>query len=299
MRRANIPAHPTLVNARPHIVASYWLVQRSLADFLVDLADRSGPIPELCKLRGFHNLNLFEDILHDDLLGLRHELSGSALYEPASEQAFGPPPPLGPWQTKMDVQLAVATRQFRAWCKAHGKNTSQVDFRVLNLSMHTLKDWPSLKGKANNSAIVSEWLCHIASAHIFDERSEMRSVCLQSAVDIWHLIQDTKFPDWVLSKDQMLKLESSRLKCLLGYEWLSKDSYSKSLFRYKLIPKFHHWEHGLRRSVRTSISPSVTYTFSPEDFMGVTSRMCAKVHGSTILKRGVSRWLISFFAALE
>jgi hypothetical protein len=58
-------------------------------------------------------------------------------------------------------------------------------------------------------------------------------------------------------------------------------------------------DHGLRRAVRTKMSPSVYYTFSPEDFMGMVARMCGKCHGSTIIRRGVCRWLLSWFVEMS
>ena len=262
-------------------------VLRNHVDFLIALGDR-GPLPELTKLRGFHHDNLMEDTVHDDLLGIRQDLVGSALFELAQEGvAFGTAPILGGWKIRMGVQLYRATNEFSVWCRDNGKQCSQSEFRVLHLGMDTLSDWPCLKGKAHNTATVSEWVSMIASRYVFDERSEIRAVCLKAAVDIWHFTQETKYPNWALSESQKRDLETFRLKCLLSYDRLSEDSFSKNIFRYRMRPKFHHWDHGLRRCIRVGMSPSIVYTFSPEDFMGVCARMCSKVHGSTILKRGV------------
>ena len=256
-------------------------------------------MPELTNLCGWHTQSCFEDCMHDDVLGLRGDLVGSTLFELTQESVFGPAPDSGSWQSKMDSQLAVATRQFQMRAGRHGHSHSHPDFRVLNLSMHRLADWPIQKGKAHNLSVVAEWLAEIAAAHVHDEFSEVRAVCNSAFVDLWNLHLETKFPNFVLNLEQRANLETIRQKALLSYEWLSKTCASCSVYRYNMRPKFHHYDEGLRRCVRTGASMSLTYSFTPEDFMGLCARMCAKVHGSNISSRGVARWLLSFCAGVE
>ena len=162
--------------------------------------------------------------------------------------------------------------------------------------MQRQSDWPTLKGKAHNSAVVSEFLSEIAQEHQFDHASRIRAQCLQAFVDIWHQIQDTKYPDFKLSAVQCEELEDFRSTALLSYLWLSKHSDNTGTYVYKMRPKSHHFDEGLRRSIRTSISLSVYYSFTPEDMMGLVARMSRRCHPSSIPRRGVSRWLLSFFS---
>ena len=67
-----------------------------------------------------------------------------------------------------------------------------------------------------------------------------------------------------------------------------KTCASCSVYPYNMRPKFHHYDEGLRRCVRTGAPMSLTYSFTPEDFMGLCARMCATVHGSNISSRGVA-----------
>ena len=129
----------------------------------------------------------------------------------------------------------MATGLFRGYCQAEGFDCSQPDFKTTSLTMSRLDDWPTLKAKAANSAKVSKWLATIANANITDERSELRAVCLQSAADVYCLIEESKFPNWILDPHQRSNLEVLRKRALLSYEWLSKDSHAQGLFRYKNI----------------------------------------------------------------
>ena len=239
---------------------------------------------------------MYEDAMHDDLLGMRLDLVGSTMFELCSENVWGHPPLTGKWQDKMDCQLDQATKDFQSWCSSTGQQCSQPAFRVLNLSMHVKDDWPILRAKAHNCSVVSTWVSEICARNVYDESSEMRALCNAAAADLWKLTEATKFPNWVLTEAQTTQMRQLRAKVLLSYEWLAAYNCEQSRYRFKMRPKFHHWDHGMRRCVRTSISMSVLYCFSPEDMMGLVARMCAKCHGSSIIRRGVARWLLTFFS---
>ena len=49
--------------------------ERTLAAFLAGL-HRLEQFPELAKMRGLHNQGFWEDLMHDDLLGILLDLSG-------------------------------------------------------------------------------------------------------------------------------------------------------------------------------------------------------------------------------
>ena len=193
----------------------------------------------------------------------------------------------------------AAYHQFNSWANARGLHVSQSTFKCLALKMHKQTDWPGLKGKAHNSAVVSEWLAEVAAEHQFDDASSVRSDCLGAFVGIWKMVQNTKWPDWRMNDSQCAELEELRSTALLSYHWLSKTSCEAGAFRYRMRPKFHHLDEGLRRSVRTGVSMSIYYSFTPEDCMGVVARMCRHIHPSSIMRRGVSRWLLSFFTRFK
>ena len=213
----------------------------------------------------------------------------------ASPSPFGAPPASGAWQAKLDLRHSNAYRMFQDWLNQHATGCSQPPFRCLSLQVHRLSDWPCLKCKATNSSLVSAWLqtmaCHVKST----EFGLVRLIVLEAFNQIWEMIQQTKFPNHILSGSQRAGLERLREVALLGYHWLSKECASRNMCHYRIRPKFHRWDKGLRRAVRTGVSPSVYYTFSPEDMMGITARACSKIHSSTIMRRGFGRWLLSFF----
>ncbi len=272
--------------------------ERTLAAFLAGL-HRLEQFPELAKMRGLHNQGFWEDLMHDDLLGILLDLSGAVLFELCSEEAFGPAPAEGRWKEKLDVQLAAAHIQLLKWCADNGRECSQPKFRVLNLSMSTKDDWPCLKAKAHNSSVVGDWLATVAVNFVDTIYNEIRSVCVSAFASLWVLVQDTKFPNFVLSDDQVARASNLREEALLSYEWLSNACEFGGVCQYKIRPKYHNLEHGVRRMIRTKLSMSLSYSFSPEDVMGMCARMCNKTHATSMMRRGVGRWLLAFVAGLS
>ena len=237
--------------------------------------------------------------MHDDPLGIRQDVNGSTLFELASVGAFGPAPDTGSWIEKLDEQLEVAFRMFEDWCAAEGKACSQPAFRVLNLGMSNKSDWTCLKSKAKNSTVVTDWLATLTPGFVRDEASDVRNECVLAFNNIWKLLEQTKFPNWKLSGDQARFLKVNRSMAILSLHYLSKRCTRFGVYRWRIRPKFHRWDHALRRGVRTRVSPTVFYAFSSEDFMGLVARMCSKTHGASIMKRGVERWILSFFCSFD
>eukprot|EP00969_Alexandrium_andersonii_P248176 10967668-Alexandrium_andersonii.AAC.1 len=95
---------------------------------------------------------IHDDVMHDDLLGVRLEPSGSALKELALASAWGPSLP-GPWLEKLGAQLKLAYDSFRDYCRAENIQHSMGRFSHRALGVRNMTDWPTLRAKAHNSAM--------------------------------------------------------------------------------------------------------------------------------------------------
>ena len=62
-----------------------------------------GQDPDLSHFIGWHTQSLYEDWVHDNLLGLGQCVAGSALVTLAREDVWGPGPGHGPWQNRLNA----------------------------------------------------------------------------------------------------------------------------------------------------------------------------------------------------
>ena len=105
-------------------------------------------------------MNIFEDVLHTDCLGVRLNANGGVLWELAKMGHWGPVPD-GPWKESMNVVLRAAFNNFAEWMEKKKLRCNITVFNCNLLGMHVQTDWPTLKTKAAAAATVTEWLCPI------------------------------------------------------------------------------------------------------------------------------------------
>ena len=105
-------------------------------------------LPPLTTIAGFHLTTIADDLLHDDLLGIRPALVGSALVELCDRGIWGHQHTTD-WKGRLSKQLREAYTEFRSWSKANALPNSQALFKPCTLSMSTRDtSWPVLKTKA-------------------------------------------------------------------------------------------------------------------------------------------------------
>ena len=278
--------------------APWALTRRSLPDLLYAIADRDDDKP-LTSMPGFHNQSFFEDVMHDDLLGLRPHACGAALKELADSGVYGTFDDIGPWEERLDAQLAVAYVKFCDWAGQKGMGHSHPKFTHLQLTLKRKTSEPILKTKAKNCVVVCAWIASEASEFKPGTYGEIRAMVLNAFVSLWDLLHATRFPNWELSDAQVASLKTIREELLLGYHWLSKENYGSGKAAYHCIPKFHKVDKMLRRAIRTKVSPTMFWTFLSESQMGITARLVNNLHGASSGRRGVQRWLLFFFDYLR
>ena len=283
-------------NALPN--APWTEAPRELADVFDGIMGQEKDFP-LTRLEGFHVQNNFQDLVHDDLLGLRPHACGATPKNLCDEGTWGAFGSIGNWSDRLDSQLKVAFEQFCLVSKGRRFEHSQAVFSHLNLSMKRKTSESIVKAKATNCQVVSSWLLDMCESSIDTEFKRMQALMMRGFNDSYLIAERTTFPNFVLDDSQAESLETARKQMLLGYHWLAKYNVSRGWSQYHLIPKFHYLDHALRRAVRTKVSPSIFWCFAQESKMGETARLVHKLHGASSMRRGIGRWLVSFFFQLE
>ena len=263
---------------------------RSLADYLEEQRQLDTLHP-FCNIVGWHNQNIFEDVVHTDCLGVRLCANGGALWELAVGGFWGPVPH-GTWRESMNFVLRMAWNDFAHWMAVNNKRCNITPFSCNLLSMHVQADWPVLKCKAAAAATVTEWLLPISQTAAgrdgASHHDRMRSLMLWGMDTLWQEYR----ADWKLCNSRCVLLEKARKAALFGYNAVSKGNSDIGRFIYPILPKHHHMDHLVRRAIRTRLSPSVVWTFSEEDMMKWIGSVSGKAHGLGVMKSPVCRWLV-------
>ena len=284
-------------NALPDADWADESVRRQVADVFNEVSLKDQEFP-LWQISGAHNQNVFEDVMHDDLLGIRPHMVGGVLKELCDSGHFGTRDDVGGWISKLDEQLAEAFLRFCDYSNESGLSHSHGLFTHLQLTLTRTTDAPIIKAKAKNVEVISRWLAHEALQVQDTPYRRVRAMALQSFNDFYQLLSDTKCPNFRLTEAQAISLEEIRQKMLLGFHFLSKTNLESNVNIYRLPPKFHKMDELMRRSIRTRISPSLVWTFVLEHEMGIAGRLVGHLHAGPSSRRAVERWLIAFGADL-
>ena len=281
-------------DAREH--APWASTSRTNEDFF-EIAIATEKLNPLSTIPGWHSHSLFEDVLHDDNVGLRLDANGSALVELSEEGYFGSVPSTGSWQHKLNIPLGQAHQRFRTWCKHKKIGVSQWKFSTNNLTMRTRKCFPVLKAKARNSVYVSEWLTACTSESVDTEYKQQRHQMLKGFMEHWNTIRDAR-PRVLLEPAELERVGRSRESMLLCYHYLAKVNQRSDIRRYNVRPKYHRIDHCVRRCLRTTVNPCLYWTYGSEDFMGTLARLSRQVHGSHTTRGTVDRWLLFWWSRI-
>ena len=248
--------------------------------------------PAIMTMIGWHFECVVDDFMHDNCLGVQLHHNGSTLVVLARAGVFGPPG-AGPWQERLDRQLACGFARFRNYCRDHNLSHSHCGFSHLGLTMHTLTDWPVLKSKAHNSAMVGLWLAHeTAETQRASEYMSKLAACSYGFAALWCIVSAAGM---ILTEGEANKLASARRQALMGYQWLAHEAAAREEYLFEFVPKFHKLDESLRRSSRTRVNPAWHWCFSEESWVGFIARLANSTHKVSLQRRTALRWLLHMY----
>ena len=236
-RKCKVHKHNTGLNYANAADDAVWLLpehKRTNQEYIELMAhnteNKKPAMPPITTIIGFHMDMVVDCMLHDDLLGVRASLCGSALKEFAERGLWGTYS--GTWKEQLAQQLEVAFRAFQHW-QGPRLSCSQQPFKPSSLSMHTMTDWPVLKAKGRNCAVVSVWLAHVAAETADEQSHTEHAVILKNVLHAFAVMYSIfrNGEQW-LSTNSLSQLEQARRIAMTGYNWLSADCWSIGQFHF-------------------------------------------------------------------
>ena len=60
-------------------------------------------------------------------------------------------------------------------------------------------------------------------------------------------------------------------------------------------PKLHMIDHSVRDAIITGYNPAFSWAFQEEDNVGRVVKVCQVIHGASLERRSLERWVTQFF----
>ena len=158
-------------------------------------------------------------------------------------------------------------------------------------------NWPELKCKAHNGAMVCRWLASFCNDFTEDRSVEFTPirVFLRSHCTVQDIMASA---DAYFTADQAQEFLCAGNMMLRAWARLSRRAEIHGAKRWQLKPKHHHWEEGLYRGFETRVNPRHKWAYKHESFIGMIAKVAARVHVSQVSGRTAQRWSLRFTKSL-
>ena len=177
-----------------------------------------GQLPALARVWKF-TLTLFLriDWMHVGPLGCCSRVAGSCLISLCTEHRFGHF--TGTWPIRTNNALRYAYRQFNKWARDGHLVHSHQCFTAAQLSCSdSCHQFPDLKAKAHNCAIVLRWIAHVCENDVHSEEAMLRSA-LAWALSSLHITFSEQKHNILQNNKQQLYHEPVKLHFHRGRVW--------------------------------------------------------------------------------
>ena len=138
--------------------------------------------------------------------------------------------------------------------------------------------WPQLLSIKQNNRITST--------------RRFEPVCCKVYHSFWLLLHTRS--TWLTEQD-LEDLTKARDIALFSYSALMRiaDEEGKPFYRSK--PKLHMMDHIWRFAIKSSMNPSVYWTYQDEDMMRLSLKSAGQCHADSLEYRCLQRWMVQFF----
>ena len=154
-------------------------------------------------------------------------------------------------------------------------------------------NWPELRAKAHNAALVCRWLASFVEDLVGPDTLEFKllRICLRSHTRVQDIMASAERH---FTADEAQEFLAAGLMMLRAWARLTRLAELQREKRWQLKPKHHHWEEGLYWAFETRPNPRHNCAYKHESFVGLIARISAMVHVSLVSKRTAQRWLLRY-----
>ena len=243
-------------------------------------AGRAIPVLFECVI-GLRLENVMVDVLHTVDQGVASHIIANVLWIMAVVRAV-----FGSGTQKEKVQHLF--RHMGKWYKRVKENT-RVAGKLTVERIRTSSDWPKLKAKAAATRHLAKYALELMRTHGNGSADDL------ALTTVCELL--VRFYEILESESQFLcasaKAELPRLGQRLAelYARLADTALRNDERLFKMVPKFHLWEHLTEQQALEYGNPRYWWTYGDEDLVGLMIEIADSCHPTTLAVSVLFKWL--------
>ena len=249
--------------------------------YIAHLESQGKCAPEIFEIVGLRLDMVVPDVLHAIDLGVSAHIVANIFWELL--------PQFGPNQAEQVKRLQQMIKAFYS----RNKVASQMEGKLTLDRLRTMGSWPKLKAKAAAVRNLVPYVAELAAQHNSGSLHDTRRLALANDLhEFYNLLQNEGrfFSASALASVQRLGNSVPILYAHLAAEAL--DSGTKA---WKLVPKFHLYQHLCLHQSASHGNPRFYWTYADEDMVGQMVEVAQSCHPSTMAPTAMFKWLVLQF----
>ena len=196
------------------------------------------------------------------------------------------------WGANQDENLRGLEKDILEWQKAQGE-TCRLQGKLTFARIRTSAEWPKLKAKAAITRHLIDYAVHLCRAHDSGSDHDRLRSAVCDRLQRFYIILEKE--GRYLSEAAKRELPELAVTFMRAYEKLSLEALRDNVRAWKLLPKFHMFQHICEKQSLELGNPRFYWVYSDEDLQKQMKTIALTLHPRTVQYAILLKWLILIF----
>ena len=169
--------------------------------------------------------------------------------------------------------------------------STKIQGKLTYQRIKTSADWPKLKCKAAATRHLSHYALYLATTYNDHSIHAERRKGVATKLVRFYTICETE--GRFLSAAARAEMVVLSRDFMAMYAHLSAEALAQQVRLWKMVPKFHIWQHLCED--QTLMNPRYFWTYSDEDFQRIMKGIATSCHANNLAPMVLMKWLVVTF----
>jgi len=251
--------------------------------YLEHLESTESDVPALFSIIGLRVEAVMVDVLHAVDQGVAAHIIADIFFDVLPK--FG---------GNQQSQLQTLNRRIKNFYKSGSfGNKSRLQGDLTFMNMKTAGGWPKLKAKAAATRHLAPFAAQLSSEfNTNSPHDRQRQTVIDCLVAFYDLVS---CEDRCLSSAALKELAKIGFDLCSNYACLAAEARQHEWKRWKLVPKFHLFQHLCFTQAASAGNPRFFWTYPDEDMVGQMIEAAKSCHPATLAKTALYKYLVMMF----
>lgn len=250
-------------------------------DYIAHLESQGKCCPEIFEIVGLRLDMIVPDVLHAIDLGVSAHIVANVFWE------------LLPQFGRNQSEQVKALQQLIKAFYSRNRVASRMEGRLTLDRIRTMSSWPKLKAKAAAVRNLVPFAAELAAQYNSGSLHDKRRLALANDLHEFYTLlgNEGRF----FSASALASVQRLGNSVPILYAHLAAEAFHSGTKAWKLVPKFHLYQHLCLYQAAFHGNPRFYWTYADEDMVGAMVEVAQSCHPSTMAPIAMFKWLVLQF----